>query len=50
MTKYREIVRLASLSLSQTSIALSCSVSKKTVNKVLKATRDKGISWPLAPN
>ena len=50
MTKYREIIRLASLSLSQTNIALSCGVSKKTVNKVLKATREKGISWPLDPN
>ena len=34
MTKYREIIRLASLNLSQTNIALSCGVSKKTVNKV----------------
>ena len=50
MTKYREIIRLASLSLSQTNIALSCGVSKKTVNKVLKAAREKGISWPLDPN
>ena len=43
MTKYREIIRLASLNLSQTNIALSCGVSKKTVNKVLKAAREKGI-------
>ena len=50
MTKYREIIRLASLSLSQTNIALSCGVSKKTVNKVLKAAKEKGISWPLDPN
>lgn len=50
MTKYREIIRLASLNLSQTNIALSCGVSKKTVNKVLKATRERGISWPLNPN
>ena len=49
MTKYREIIRLASLNLSQTNIALSCGVSKKTVNKVLKAAREKGISWPLDP-
>ena len=35
MTKYREIIRLASLNLSQTNSALSCGVSKKTVNKVL---------------
>lgn len=27
MTKYREIIRLASLNLSQTNIALSCGVS-----------------------
>ena len=32
MTKYREIIRLVSLNLSQTNIALSCGVSKKTVN------------------
>ena len=50
MAKYREIIRLASLNLSQTNIALSCGVSKKTVNKVLKAAREKGISWPLNPN
>lgn len=50
MTKYREIIRLASLNLSQTNIALSCGISKKTVNKVLKAAREKRISWPLNPN
>ena len=49
MTKYREIIRLAQseLLLSQQKIALSCGVSKKTVNKMLKAAREKGISWPL---
>lgn len=30
MTKYREIIRLASLNLSQTNIALSCGVSMQT--------------------
>jgi len=50
MTKYREILRLASLNLSQTNIALSCSVSKKTVNKVLKAAREKHLEWPLSEN
>lgn len=50
MTKYREIIRLASLNLSQTNIALSCGVSKKTVNKVLKAAGEKGISWALDSN
>ena len=39
MTKYREIIRLAGLGLSQTNIALSCNASKTTVNKVLKAAR-----------
>lgn len=50
MTKYREIIRLASLNLSQTNIALSCGVSKKTVNKVLKVAREQNISWPLDAN
>lgn len=50
MTKYREIIRLASLNLSQTNIALSCGVSKETESKVLKAAKDKGASWPLDLN
>lgn len=50
MTKYREIIRLAGLDLSQTNIALSCSASKTTVIKVLKAAREKNIVWPLEPN
>ena len=41
MTKYREILRLKSLGLSQQSIADSCNVSKKTVNR-------KGIKYFLA--
>ena len=47
MTKYREIVRLSGLGLSQTIIALSCNASKITVNKVLKAARERKLSWPL---
>ena len=50
MTKYREILRLSDLGISQANIAYSCGVSKKTVNKVLKAARDKDISWPLDPS
>ena len=50
MTKYREILRLASLGLSQQSIADSSNVSKKTVNRVLKRARELNISWPLEPN
>ena len=48
MTKYREILRLHSLGLSQMNIAGSCGVSKKTVNKVLKAAKEKNIFWPLS--
>ena len=47
MTKYREILRLHSMNLSQVNIAASCGVSKKTVNKVLKAAREQSISWPI---
>jgi transposase len=47
MTKYREILRLHSLNLSQQRIADSCGVSKKTVNSVLKKAKEKNISWPL---
>ena len=48
MTHYREILRLRSMNLSQMNIAASCGASKKTVNKVLKAAGEHGISWPLA--
>ena len=50
MTKYREIVRLSSLGLSQQDIADSCSVSKKTVNRVLKRAKEIKLSWPLDEN
>lgn len=50
MTKYREILRLSSLNLSQQNIADSCNVSKKTVNRVLKRAKELGISWPLDAN
>ena len=47
MTKYREILRLSSLGLSQQSIADSYNVSKKTVNRVLRRAKELDISWPL---
>lgn len=50
MTKYREILRLSGLGLSQQSIADSCGVSKKTVNRVLKRAKELSISWPLDAN
>ena len=50
MTKYREILRLYSLGLSQQSIADNCGVSKKTVNRVLKRAKELNIHWPLDEN
>ena len=50
MTKYREIIRLGDLGISQEEIAGSCNVSKKTVNRVLKRAAEMQISWPLAEN
>ena len=50
MTKYREILRLSSLGLSQQNIANSCNVSKKTVNRVLKRAKELNVSWPLDAN
>ncbi len=50
MTKYREILRLSNLGLSQQSIADNCGVSKKTVNRVLKKNKEINISWPLDAN
>ncbi len=50
MAKYREILRLSNLGLSQQSIADSCGVSKKTVNRVLEKPKEINISWPLDVN
>ena len=50
MTKYREILRLASLGLSQQNIADSCGASKKTVNRVLKRAKEINLYWPLDEN
>ena len=47
MTKYREILRLHALEFSERNIALSCSVSRNTVSKVIKAADEKGVAWPL---
>ena len=43
MTKYREILRLSGLGLSQQNIADSCNVSKKTVNRVLRRAKELDI-------
>lgn len=50
MTKYREILRVSGLGLSQKNIADSCNVSKKMVNRILKRARELDISWPLDEN
>lgn len=50
MTKYREILRLHALGLSQQNIADSCGVSKKTVNRILKRASELNVAWPLDPN
>ena len=47
MTKYREIIRLHSLMISERTIAESCGVSRNTVSKVLKKCKELEISWPL---
>ncbi len=47
MTRYREILRLHAMGLSQRNIAYSCSASKTTVNRVIKRADELGITWPL---
>jgi transposase len=47
MTKYREIIRLSSMGLSQRSIASSCQCSRNTVSEVLTRANQKEIAWPL---
>jgi len=47
MTKYRKILRLRNLGLSQNDIATSCLVSKKTVNRVLKLAKEHNLNWLL---
>lgn len=50
MTKNKEIIRLKSLDFSERNIALSCSVSRNTVAKVLARAAELGITWPLDDN
>ena len=47
MTKYREILRLKSMGLSERSIAQGCNVSRKTVAEVTKRAEEIHLSWPL---
>ena len=50
MTKYREILRLASLGFSNRSIALSVPCSRNTIAKVLKMAQELKLCWPLQDN
>jgi hypothetical protein len=47
MTKYREMLRLTALGLSQRNIIQSIGVSQKTIVKVQKRTQEMHLSWPL---
>lgn len=47
MTKYREILRLTALGLSQRDIIRSIGVSQKTVVKVQQRAKEMNLNWPL---
>ena len=47
MTKYREILRLTALGLSQRNIIRSINVSQKTIVKVQHRAQELKLSWPL---
>src|SRR2546421_7068029 len=50
MRKFKEVLRLHALGLTQRQIARSCSVAQSTVHEYLKAAADAGVSWPLSPD
>ena len=47
MTKYREILRLLSLGISERKIADSCEISRNTVSRIRKKADEIGLKWPL---
>lgn len=47
MIKYREILRLASMGVSQRSVAESCDCGQSTVSDILKAASRHKVEWPL---
>src|SRR5450631_3780103 len=49
MRKFKEVLRLHSLGLTQRQIARSCSIAQSTVHEYLKAAAGAGVSWPLSP-
>ena len=47
MRKLKEVLRLASLGLSQHQIARSCSLSQSTVHEYVSAARASGVQLPI---
>lgn len=47
MRKFKEVLRLHSLGLTQRQIARSCSIAQSTVHEYLKAAAATGLKWPL---
>ena len=47
MVKYREILRLRSMGISQRNTAYSCGCARSTVQEVEQLARASGIKWPL---
>ena len=47
MGKYREILRLDAMGVSQRSIAFSCGCGRNTVRRVLNRAESCGLQWPL---
>lgn len=48
MVKYREILRLDAMGVSQRSIAFSCGCGRNTVRRVLNRAESCGLQWPLS--
>ena len=46
---YGEILRLGAMGLPQRDIAVSVGASKKTVNKILRLAKERGIEWCSDP-
>ena len=46
MVKYREILRLTHLGISQENIAFSCGCARTTVQVIQKLSAERGLEWP----
>lgn len=47
MVKYREILRLTAMGISQRNVAFSVGCAPSTVQDVLRAAKAVGLEWPL---